>query len=254
MAESADLKKRIKRENQIRDRNSEILSLRVEQVTNDAVTVVIDAVDAQDDFDFVITDIEGALVDAGLEDVLDDIEAAYGDELGFIADEYERITGGNVFTQDDVEAIQAIVTADVERIGATARAAGINLRAEIIRATVIGTEPDVDILADLTGALKNRVKTELNTGMAAFNRTMTIKKAIDVFGPNPDFIYIGPDDRKTRDFCDNLLSQRTPPVYSLAEIRRLDNGQGLDVFSSGGGFNCRHDWRPFTDALREEFA
>jgi hypothetical protein len=26
----------------------------------------------------------------------------------------------------------------------------------------------------------------------------------------------------------------------------MDNGQGLDVLTSGGGYNCRHEFRPIT--------
>jgi len=32
-------------------------------------------------------------------------------------------------------------------------------------------------------------------------------------------------------------------------MRRLNNGQGLPVKTSGGGYNCRHSWSPVTQGF-----
>lgn len=57
-------------------------------------------------------------------------------------------------------------------------------------------------------------------------------------------------DGRTRDFCTNLL--RANKLYTIEEIRKMDNGFGLSVFDYGGGFwtqpdgsvspRCRHAW------------
>jgi len=56
----------------------------------------------------------------------------------------------------------------------------------------------------------------------------------------------------TRDFCKQLI--RLNRSYTLSDIKRLRNGQGLDVFTSRGGWYtkpgtnnhvpyCRHTWK-----------
>lgn len=52
------------------------------------------------------------------------------------------------------------------------------------------------------------------------------------------FRYTGPPAE--RGFCRKHLGK----VYTLEEIKKLDNGQGLPVFLYRGGFNCRHGWEP----------
>lgn len=48
-----------------------------------------------------------------------------------------------------------------------------------------------------------------------------------------------------REFCQHLLSlAQQGKTWTMAEIKRMDNGQGLPVELYGGGFNCRHFWIP----------
>ena len=60
-----------------------------------------------------------------------------------------------------------------------------------------------------------------------------------------NFIYIGPNDSKTRGFCAELVGG----VFSRKEIEAMDNGQTGNVLSDRGGFNCRHQWIPASDDL-----
>lgn len=46
-----------------------------------------------------------------------------------------------------------------------------------------------------------------------------------------------------RPFCREHLGN----VYTIDEIIAMDNGQGLDVLTSLGGYNCVHFWTPVTD-------
>jgi len=55
-----------------------------------------------------------------------------------------------------------------------------------------------------------------------------------------DFLPTGPLDQNTRKFCRRLLmSGRT---YTRAEIDAMSNGQTRDVYTTFGGYNCRHKW------------
>jgi hypothetical protein len=61
------------------------------------------------------------------------------------------------------------------------------------------------------------------------------------------FMYAGPIDVKTREFCLRLL--REGKFYTKAEIEAMDNGQTNDVFTTCGGFNCRHKWVAVSDEI-----
>jgi len=57
------------------------------------------------------------------------------------------------------------------------------------------------------------------------------------------FIYDGPIDPSTRDFCRAHVGQ----VLTREEIDGLSNGQTGSTFISGGGWRCRHRWIPYVD-------
>lgn len=101
--------------------------------------------------------------------------------------------------------------------------------------------------AVLAKKLYNQIKTEINTAMLTFSRLIVMTQAIRLGFEK--FIYNGPDDSLTRPFCKHVLEKRNPPIYKLSEINKMDNKQGLDVKISGGGYNCRHEWRPVDDEL-----
>jgi len=61
------------------------------------------------------------------------------------------------------------------------------------------------------------------------------------------FMYSGPLDENTREFCEKLL--RGGEFYSKDKIAAMDNGQTQDVFTTCGGFNCRHKWVAVSDEI-----
>ena len=87
-----------------------------------------------------------------------------------------------------------------------------------------------------------RIRTEISTSLRAvgqaFSNRLATRRGVQ------SFYYLGPFDQKTRPFCTALISSRNQAIYTIEEIRTLDNGQGLDVFLNGGGYNCRHRWIP----------
>jgi hypothetical protein len=54
-------------------------------------------------------------------------------------------------------------------------------------------------------------------------------------------------DGITRPFCRALVNK----VVDERQMARLNNGQGLAVKTSGGGYNCRHSWSPVTESFIE---
>ena len=61
------------------------------------------------------------------------------------------------------------------------------------------------------------------------------------------YLYTGPRDGITRAFCRPLINK----VVDKTQLGKLNNGQGLSVRTSGGGYNCRHSWSPVTESFME---
>lgn len=53
-------------------------------------------------------------------------------------------------------------------------------------------------------------------------------------------VYTGPDDKKTRPFCDAIVGK----AFTPEQVADMDNGQtgAGSVESEGGGYRCRHGW------------
>ena len=94
-------------------------------------------------------------------------------------------------------------------------------------------------MAKLGSKTARNVITEFDTALSALGTSINIKKAKEVF-KNPKFEYFGANDGRTRSFCREHIGK----VYTLNQIEKLDNGQGLSVLQYKGGYNCRHDWIP----------
>ena len=103
-----------------------------------------------------------------------------------------------------------------------------------------------EILDNATGRTLANLRTELSTTRMAFQRVVHLEKAKKA--GITQFLYVGPDDEVTRDYS----AERVDRVFTLEEIQAMDNGQGLPVEVYGGGWNCRHHWRPVSDDLADE--
>lgn len=103
------------------------------------------------------------------------------------------------------------------------------------------TDPNriLEVLADVTDTEFTKVQTLFDTQTSIYGRQITALSTENL-GPSQPFLYTGPIDGRTRDWC---LS-RVGKVYTRAEIEQMDNGQLPNPFLSGGGYNCRHTFIP----------
>jgi hypothetical protein len=120
---------------------------------------------------------------------------------------------------------------------------GEDIAANLWRVTldgVLGARPVVDLVDDISDLLDTSAKqarTLYDTMTSTFSRQVG---QIGTTGePDEAFLYVGPDDIKTRDFC----AERVDRVYSREAIEAMDNGQLPNVYLTGGGFSCRHAFR-----------
>jgi hypothetical protein len=91
-------------------------------------------------------------------------------------------------------------------------------------------------------SLEHHVRTEVESAKAALDRNARVQNAIDAGGKH--FRYVGPS-RGLRKMCAKWLNG----IFSVEEIEKLDNGQGLPVLTHGGGYNCRHRWAHVVDRI-----
>ena len=89
-------------------------------------------------------------------------------------------------------------------------------------------------IAKILNIAEARTQTLYDTAVSIYGRQVEAEQAGD--DPSTTFVYMGPVDAKTRDFCLRHVGK----VYTRAEIDQLDNGQLSNVFLAGGGYNCRH--------------
>lgn len=205
-----------------------------------------------------------ALADAGLSKVANQLEQVFADELRAIRAEFRNNVGKEItFTNIEANVIQQLLTSYKDGTYKTLERLGIDLQAELTRQVIIG-EPRLDgstYIEEASPRTVRNINTELNTGMLAFSRSVTVKKAEELglqYG-----LYTGPEDKVTRPFCNHLLGNaqgefssmpsRQSHVYTLEEIKAMENGQSLDVRQFGGGWNCRHTWSFIDEVQAKRF-
>jgi len=85
--------------------------------------------------------------------------------------------------------------------------------------------------------------TEVKTKLSQYGRSINAvaSKAAGI----KNYLYTGPRDGVTRNFCKALINL----VVNDQQMKQLNNNQGLNVITSGGGYNCRHSWSPVTEGF-----
>lgn len=123
--------------------------------------------------------------------------------------------------------------------------------AESVKLAVYKTQanglPIEDLLVDISQKIQTTTDRAQTLVSQMVNRTGAV--ALEEFvKENPEieavakYKYTGANpDGIIRPFCERLM--RTPDrEYTREEIDRMDNGQGLPVFTDRGGWKCRHEW------------
>ena len=110
---------------------------------------------------------------------------------------------------------------------------------EIFNASITGQWNQKTIINNLmTGVQSNLSKGQINTLIDTSLSTFERNIKTSMMNEMPDdqlYIYVGPQDEKTRDICNEMLG--AGPL-TKAEIMARFPGS----LNSGGGFNCRHSW------------
>lgn len=197
----------------------------------------------------ILGSLESSLRELGLTDELNKLEIVYGTQIKRIRDLFEATGVRKVFSDIDVQIVKNLIDFDISAVANQVTNYVGDVRSTMMRSVLAGETPDFAAMHDTLGTrLASNLDAEINTLTAGFSRAVTVGKAKELGFDL--FVYIGPDDKVTRPFCRHVL-EKDPPIYTTAEIQALngrsDAPEGLDVFAYGGGYNCRHDWRPITE-------
>lgn len=190
---------------------------------------------------------------AGLDKQIAKSRKIYAEELSSVKAELKSLGADVVFSDTDRDTVETLVEGSFFKTKSKFEDYSASIREAAMRSLILGERPSIDALSlRISDRVKAGLQSELNTSIQAFHRTVVLKKAQDVGFKL--FEYLGPDDQITREFCERVLDGRAPgvkarpvPIYSIDEIRKMDNGQGLPVMTHCGGYNCRHQWRPISE-------
>ena len=203
---------------------------------------------------FAIQSVFASLRNGPLAARISEVEAIYVQEL-IRANELLEASGIPAkqigFTQIEIDTVEALIFTQEQAISIKLQEYTNRIQSEVMKKILIGKKPNLDDLQDEVSAkVFNNLKTEIQTQTSAVHQAATVSKA-DKFGLR-HYIYIGPDDKLTRKFCEHVLTKRGEPIYTRDEIEAMDNGQGLDVLTYAGGYNCRHHWAAITEQRAKE--
>jgi len=145
----------------------------------------------------------------------------------------------------DTKLLESVRAGSITSMDAVMDAAGTQAMQRALFA--VGGLPFRDMTDLLASGLSRSIpqaRTIADTSQNVFFRTASDMqfKRIESAYPKEQrlYIYSGPDDKITRPFCHRLLSRKRP--FMRAEIDELDNGQLPNVWLTGGGWNCRHNF------------
>lgn len=176
------------------------------------------------------------------------VNAAFADAFGREAAGFAQAIDAGIeavnFGREDATALQAILRMKFDGWGRTVATEITDfIRSQVASATLAPVSTR-SIRERLVGQFGPKLETHANTYVHTAMEQQ-LRETWVVAGDNAGvktYHYEGPDDLITRPFCREQLDRGGS--YTLEEIRAMDNGQGLPVLESGGGWNCRHMWIP----------
>jgi hypothetical protein len=103
-------------------------------------------------------------------------------------------------------------------------------------------------IAETVGRTPGVARSEAATAVSSFYRSMadlSFKKIEEDDNWTMKYRYVGPpaSDPIIRPFCEHLMAQSARGrSWTRPQIDAMDNHQLDNVFVTGGGYNCRHQW------------
>lgn len=184
-----------------------------------------------------LSNVQTGLQELGLNEQYEEIADIYGDRLNRIKDIFESSSGKDfILTDSDIDVIDELISFDANVVDTNVTRAVDDLNSVVFRSVIAGTPIDIDqAVGNATGTMARNIRTELNTALASFSRSVNVSKAKDQ--GLQWFVYAGTIIKTSRDFC----IARAGKAYPASRLNEWNNDQGIPVAISLGGYNCRHD-------------
>ncbi len=174
----------------------------------------------------------------------------FEDVLAKVADAYE--VDAPEFSKVEQDYFQSIKESTALQLDTAIETAALAARGKVLF-SVAGEsfEKMAVAVAERLSVAPAQAQTIASTGITTFYRTVAsrgyekIEEALAPAGKTLAFTYMGPPagDRLIRPFCRRLMGQASGgKTWSRDQIDRMNNDQLPDVFTTGGGYNCRHQW------------
>jgi hypothetical protein len=133
----------------------------------------------------------------------------------------------------------------VDNLAGVVQAVGLAAKQRVLFGVgVLNFRDLADVLSEKFHIVLARAETIADTAITTWYRTLNDLnfRAMESNAPGVvyRYRYIGPDDEKTRLFCQRLVE--ADETYTREQISAMNNLQLPDVWITGGGFNCRHAW------------
>ena len=184
------------------------------------------------EFDFVFNQI---LDESGYYDLINDfIDNSYDKTYKELLEAFEEGGLNIAFSENDLQSIREIKELDIQAFRDIGVRASQNLKRDLYKYSLSNISTK-DLIANIKDSLKDTdlvkyAKTYANTSIAEFNQKIIDLKAQDADGV---WIYVGVEDKVTRDYCQNILDDMK--YYNTSEKNKLQNDKRRK-------WNCRHQF------------
>jgi hypothetical protein len=185
------------------------------------------------------------LGDAGYSDLVEELIRSFNRQFPFFEEALAILKLPKVnFGKADREAfVTKQMTFDEALKGMVRQVAESAQRQALLSIGSIGLGDLAELLARETGKTMPEAARLADTSMNIYYRTIS-KRGFEQIekgrGVENRYRYYGPDDKKTRVYCEDMLARTADKGLTFAEIEGFPNGQLPNPFETGGGYNCRH--------------
>ena len=166
---------------------------------------------------------------------------------GYIAAQRDILLSKQFFAPITEAELQALLLASEQYFGASLVSMGGVVKQQVLSGVINDrTVGEIVGLIGKQGYAAHSLRRIVNDGMNNYSRAVS-SYMMDEAPANTKYVYIGPADEKTRDFCLQLMS-----VGELTKKEIEDKGWTSSL-TEGGGVNCRHNWELAATKVKTEF-
>ena len=166
---------------------------------------------------------------------------------GYLAAQRDILLSKQFFAPIAEVELQSLLVASEQYFGASLVGMGGVIKQQVLTGIVNDrTVGEIVELIGKQGYASHSLNRIINDGMNNYSRSVS-SYMMDEAPANTKYVYIGPADEKTRDFCLQLMA-----AGELTRKQIREKGWTSSL-TEGGGVNCRHNWELAATKVKTEF-